>query len=109
MASAWVSKRTWMNKNGKQTRYRVLYRLGGREQRTPSYYGSFSTKKEAEKRCNILAGMLAAGVTQALPHRRSSSSSPPPSSSRLARFVRSARNGARPGSASRMAPPKRTE
>lgn len=63
MASAYVLKRQWLDKSGRpQTRYRVLFRLGGRETQ-PTYYGSFVTKKEAERRRDVVAGMLAAGVT----------------------------------------------
>jgi integrase len=63
MASAYIVKRSWADKKGRQqTRYRVLYRLGGRET-PPTYYGSFETRKEAEKRRDVVAGMLAAGVT----------------------------------------------
>jgi integrase len=55
MASVWI--RTRPTKDGK--RYRVEYRLGGRESRI-RYGGSFSTKREATTRAARIAGELAA-------------------------------------------------
>ena len=51
MASAWVSPRA--TKQGK--RFRVLYRLGGRES-VPRYGGSFVTQREALARKAWIAG-----------------------------------------------------
>jgi integrase len=55
MASVWI--RTRATKDGK--RYRVEYRLGGRESRI-RYGGSFTTKREATIRAAWIAGELAA-------------------------------------------------
>jgi integrase len=55
MASVWLSPRS--SKQGK--RFRVLYRLGGRES-TPRYGGSFRTQREALARKAWIAGELAA-------------------------------------------------
>ena len=55
MASAWISPRA--TKDGK--RFRVLYRLGGRES-VPRYGGSFKTKREALARQGWISGELAA-------------------------------------------------
>src|SRR5947209_13704089 len=57
MPSAWIEKRT--TAAGK-TRYRVEYRLGGRESAS-RYAGSFSTQREALIRKAFVAGELAAG------------------------------------------------
>ena len=46
MASAWIVKAT--TPRGER-RYRVQYRVGGRESRT-QYAGSFGTMREAEER-----------------------------------------------------------
>src|SRR6476620_6107330 len=55
MASTWVERRA--TKDG--VRYRVRYRLGGRE--APRLYaGSFRTMREAQTRRNWVAGELAA-------------------------------------------------
>ncbi len=56
MASAWIDKRT--AKDGK-LRYRVRYRVGGREA-TALYAGSFRRKDEAQARRNWVIGELAA-------------------------------------------------
>lgn len=55
MASAWIRKRP--TRDG--VRFRVEYRLGGRESR-PRYAGSFRTQREALKRKAWVAGELAA-------------------------------------------------
>lgn len=55
MASAWVVR----TDRGGTIRYRVLYRLGGRES-TPRHAGSFRTKREALARRAYVAGELAA-------------------------------------------------
>ena len=54
MASAWIRRR--VAKSG--TRYRVEYRVGGRESR-PRYAGSFRTQREALARKAWVAGELA--------------------------------------------------
>lgn len=56
MASTWILKRT--TKNG-STRYRVLYKAGGRES-SNRYAGSFATMREAKIRRDWVAGELAA-------------------------------------------------
>ena len=56
MASAWVTTRPTA---GGRSRYRVMYRLGGRES-VPRYAGSFSTKREALARKAWVLGELAA-------------------------------------------------
>ncbi len=56
MASVWIRART--TKDGSK-RYRVEYRLGGREARI-RYGGSFGTKREATIRAGWIAGELAA-------------------------------------------------
>jgi integrase len=56
MPSAWVARRS--TKHG-DTRYRVLYRVGGREA-SPRYAGSFRTLREAQARRSWVAGELAA-------------------------------------------------
>ena len=56
VASVWV--RTRPTKDGSK-RYRVEYRLGGRESRI-RYGGSFKTKREATTRAGWIAGELAA-------------------------------------------------
>jgi integrase len=56
MASAWLTTRT--TANGAK-RYRVEYRLGGREAAT-KYGGSFPTKREADERKRWISGELAA-------------------------------------------------
>ncbi len=56
MPSVWITPRP--TRNGDR-RYRVLYRLGGRET-TPRYGGSFQTKREALTRKQWIAGELAA-------------------------------------------------
>jgi integrase len=55
MASVWLRKRPTKAGN---TRYRVEYRVGGRESR-PRYAGSFPTKREALARKAWVAGELA--------------------------------------------------
>jgi integrase len=55
MASAWIEKRS--AKDG--ARFRVLYRLGGRES-SRSFAGSFRTAREAKIRRDWVAGELAA-------------------------------------------------
>jgi hypothetical protein len=55
MASAWIITRT--TKAGER-RYRVEYRLGGRESAT-RYGGSFKTKREADERRRWITGELA--------------------------------------------------
>ena len=55
MASAWIEKRV----TGDGVRYRVRYRLGGRE--APRLYaGAFRTMREARTRRDWVAGKLAA-------------------------------------------------
>ena len=56
MPSTWISPRA--TKDGGK-RYRVLFRVGGRES-TPRYAGSFKTKREALARRAWVAGELAA-------------------------------------------------
>ena len=56
MASVWI--RTRPTKHGGK-RYRVEFRLGGRESRI-RYGGSFTTKREATIRAGWIAGELAA-------------------------------------------------
>ena len=56
MASTWILRRP--TKDG-STRYRVEYRVGGRESRT-TYGGSFVTMREAKIRRDWIAGELAA-------------------------------------------------
>lgn len=56
MASSWITKRA--TKAG-TTRYRVMFRVGGRES-TPRYGGSFPTRTEALARKRWLDGELAA-------------------------------------------------
>jgi integrase len=56
MASAWIAKRK-TNDGGK--RYRVMFRVGGRES-SPRYAGSFRTEREAKARRDFVAGELAA-------------------------------------------------
>ena len=56
VASAWITTRPTA---GGQSRYRVMYRLGGRES-MPRYAGSFSTKREALARKSWVLGELAA-------------------------------------------------
>jgi integrase len=55
MASAWVERR----ESGAGVRYRVRFRLGGRES-VPRYAGSFATMREARIRRDWVAGELAA-------------------------------------------------
>jgi integrase len=55
MASSWITTRT--TKHGEK-RYRVEYRLGGRESAT-RYGGSFHTKREADERRRWIDGELA--------------------------------------------------
>jgi hypothetical protein len=56
MASTWIRRRST---RGGATRYRVEYRVGGRESR-PKYGGTFKTKREAKVRRDYVAGELAA-------------------------------------------------
>src|SRR5436309_2588505 len=56
MASAWITTRTT---SAGARRYRVEFRLGGRESRT-RYAGSFKTKREADERKRWISGELAA-------------------------------------------------
>jgi integrase len=56
VASAWIKTRR--TKDGRK-RYRVEYRLGGREAK-PRYGGSFKTRREANARKNWIVGELAA-------------------------------------------------
>jgi len=55
MASSWIERR----RSSDGVRYRVRYRLGGRES-VPRYGGSFATKREALVRKAWIAGELAA-------------------------------------------------
>jgi integrase len=55
MASAWIERRG----SGAGIRYRVRFRLGGRES-VPRYAGSFATMREARIRRDWVAGELAA-------------------------------------------------
>jgi hypothetical protein len=55
VASAWVARRPV--KDG--VRYRVMFRLGGRES-APRYAGAFKTMREAKSRRDFVAGELAA-------------------------------------------------
>ena len=55
MASTWITRR--VTKDG-ATRYRVEFRVGGRESATR--YGSFKTKREADERKRWITGELAA-------------------------------------------------
>lgn len=73
MASVWITPRT--TKSGEK-RYRVEYRLGGRESGT-RYGGSFGTKREATARKQWIAGELAAmRVPELRSLRRESTKSP---------------------------------
>jgi integrase len=54
MASAWITRRR--TKDG--FRYRVMFRVGGRES-SPRYGGSFATAREARLRRDFVAGELA--------------------------------------------------
>jgi integrase len=63
MASAWITTRTT---SAGAKRYRVMYRVGGRES-APRYAGSFSTRREAIARRAWVAGELAA---MRVPHPR---------------------------------------
>jgi integrase len=56
MASTWITRRT--TQDG-ATRYRVEFRVGGRESRT-CYGGSFKTKREADERKRWISGEFAA-------------------------------------------------
>ena len=56
MASTWIAKRTT---SAGERRYRVMYRLGGRES-SGRYGGSFRTEREALARRQWIAGELAA-------------------------------------------------
>lgn len=56
MASVWIERRRTA---GGRTRYRVKYRLGGRES-SHRYAGSFATRREAIARSRWVAGELAA-------------------------------------------------
>jgi integrase len=56
LASAWITTRTT---SGGAKRYRVMFRVGGRES-APRYAGSFSTRREAIARRAWVAGELAA-------------------------------------------------
>ncbi len=56
VASAWIVKRASRTKG---TRYRVMYRLGGRES-VPQYAGTFSRNADALDRRNWIRGELAA-------------------------------------------------
>jgi integrase len=56
MASVWISKRPT---SAGATRYRVMYRVGGRES-TPRHAGTFKTKREADARRPWVCGQLAA-------------------------------------------------
>jgi hypothetical protein len=55
LASAWIERRA--SKDG--VRFRVKYRLGGRES-VPRYAGAFATRREALLRRSWVAGELAA-------------------------------------------------
>src|SRR5919108_636106 len=55
MASAWIAMRVLANG---VKRYRVMYRLGGRES-APRYAGSFSTRRDALARKAWVVGELA--------------------------------------------------
>jgi len=56
MASTWVGRRVTASGG---VRYRVMYRLGGRES-APRYAGSFGTMREARTRAAWVAGEIAA-------------------------------------------------
>ena len=56
MPSAWITKRAT---RANETRWRVMYRIGGRES-VPRYAGSFRTRREALARRAWVAGELAA-------------------------------------------------
>lgn len=62
MASAWVAKR---RTRAGDVRYRVLFRVGGRES-SPRYAGTFPTMREAKIRRDWVAGELAAMRVPAL-------------------------------------------
>src|SRR5438128_1905487 len=55
MASAWITTR--VTSSGAK-RYRVMFRIGGREA-SPRYAGSFRTQREAKLRRDFIAGELA--------------------------------------------------
>jgi hypothetical protein len=56
MPSAWIITRTT---SAGERRFRVLFRVGGRESRA-TYGGTFKTKREADERKRWIAGELAA-------------------------------------------------
>lgn len=56
MSSAWIARRSTA---GGETRYRVMFRVGGRES-PPRYGGSFCLQREARARRDWVAGELAA-------------------------------------------------
>jgi hypothetical protein len=69
MPSVWIERRQTPNS---RTRYRVKYRLGGRES-AHRYAGSFATRREAIARSRWVAGELAA---MRVPHLGRLGSSP---------------------------------
>jgi integrase len=71
MASAWISSR--LTRSGAK-RYRVMYRLGGRES-SPRFAGSFATKRDALARKAWVLGELAA--MRVPDHRRAADSGAP--------------------------------
>lgn len=73
MASAWIERRA--TKDG-DVRFRVEYRLGGRESRK-RYAGSFATKREAEARRKWVVGELAAMRVPDLSTLKAPEPSPP--------------------------------
>src|SRR4051794_31378980 len=72
MPSVWITSRA--GADGRK-RYRVMYRLGGRET-APRYAGSFSTRREALARRAWVLGELAA--MRVPDHRLAAESSSPP-------------------------------
>ena len=86
MASAWIQKR---ERNGLK-RWRVFFRVGGRETK-PTYAGSFKTQKEALARRAWIVGELASN-----PDRLPTLKTPEPESSPTLREVAEQRGTIRP-------------
>jgi integrase len=72
MPSVWIERRETA---GGDTRYRVKYRLGGRES-MHRYAGSFETRREALARSRWVAAELAARRTPSLNHLEDSAQAP---------------------------------
>ena len=72
MPSVWIERRETADGD---TRYRVKYRLGGRESKH-RYAGSFETRREALARSRWVAGELAARRTPHLGRHDASAQTP---------------------------------